>query len=132
MLCQLAISKLEKLRGFDYALYHYDYIPKEEELAKFFGLANELLMQMVMKPTAKYLSLTIGFSELINQEKCTHIIKIENKNELLQHNRDALKRKICLIVDQSINVAKQFYNKRGVVEVAIEQYFQFDRDYSMV
>ena len=131
MRCQLTICKLDNLRGFDYTLDHPDYLPKEEEMAKFFGLAKEFSMQMVMKPTAKYVSLTIGSHESIDEKKFKHIIKIENKNELSQQNRDALKTKISSIVDHSINVAKQFCSKSGFVDVTIEQYFQFDRDYSM-
>ena len=101
----------------------------QQEMKKFCGLANEILLEMAIKPTGKSVQLILGTTNWIYQKQIKFTIEIENQNELFYANRDALRAKISSIVAQSVKAAKKILLKRHSLK--IKQYFQFSKRYSV-
>ena len=101
----------------------------EQEMKEFFSLANECLFQMAMKSQMKCFWMEIKPKGRIWAKTLKQTIKIENHNQLSYSNRDLLKRKISLVVDESVREVKKLLRKNDLVR--IKQVFEFERDYSM-
>ena len=124
----LVLSKLDSLTACRYTVRPQNTII-QQDMEKCFDLSNAILLHMLLKPKARHVSAMISPRKWTHKTVVKFRLKIENKNELLYCNRDALKRKISSLVNDSIQAAKQIWCKSN--ETKIEQRFQFERDYSM-
>ena len=124
----LTLSKLDSLTACKYIVRSMTAM-NQQEMEKFFDLLNTILLQMLLKPKAKCVCAIISCRKWTDKTVTKFSLKIENKNELLYCNRDALKRKISSLVNDSIQAAKKIWYKTKLVK--IEQRFEFERDYSM-
>ena len=128
-LIELAISKHDNLEGCCYRLYTAGCLINYPARKKFFHLANATLLQMAIKPTLKYVYLVHNPSGSTQKKIFKYTVKIKSKNELLQSNRHLLRKKISSTVDDSIEDAKQIWQKDYSVQ--IKHCFQIERDYSV-
>ena len=124
---QLAFSKLDNLEKCRYNTIQ-DRI-NESQMTNFFRLANEFLLRMMLKPKGKYVWLLIRTPKWKYAKTLNYTIKIENKQELLYCNRDALRKKISTIVENSVEAAKIILHTNHLIK--IEQRFQIERCYSI-
>ena len=98
-------------------------------MQEFSSLANEYLVQMAMKSKGKRVRMEINTKGWTQIKILKQTIKIENQKELSYSNRDLLKRKISLVVDESVGAVKKILLKNDLV--IIKQVFEFERHYSM-
>ena len=124
---RLAVSKLDGLVKCRYLNMQSQI--NESQMTNFFRLANEFLLQMVLKPKGKYVWLQIQSPKWEHRKKLNHTVKIEKKQEILYCNRDALRKKISTIVENSVEAAQSIWYNNHLVK--IEQRFQIERCYSI-
>ena len=122
----VTLSKLDNLTACRYTVRTQNTI-NQQEMKQCYDLSNTILLQMLLKPKAKHVYAIISPKKWTDERMIKFSLKIENKNELLYCNRDALKRKISSLVNDSIQATNQIWCKNKVVK--IEQCFQLERDF---
>ena len=125
---ELTIPRFDNLEECWYTL-DATYFMNQAALQKFFHLVNVTLFQMAMhmKPTMKCVHLLVWTQgqNYHEYDSLEYKIKIEDKNELLYCNQHLLRKKISLIVDNSIQDVKKYCS------IKIKQCFKIESAYSV-